>query len=202
MDALALKFGDWEIAHDEDERTQIVMDNRDMVPMCGIHVGTSTREYQESKQYESSGIANKEARNCDLWSVLRQKLESCTIITQEGVSVGKYFLMPRAAHAHVSVGAEATELEQIFNGLVKNWKEATGGYSVTTRRYGHLSYQSILVLKEDVIPLILRELQQRPDWWFEALKALTKENPVAAGATFEEAVNAWIDWGKRNHRIP
>jgi hypothetical protein len=93
------------------------------------------------------------------------------------------------------------ELEQIFNDLVKNWKEATGGYSVTTRRYAHPSYHAILLLKEDVVPLILQELQQRPDWWFEALKLLTKENPVKPGSTFEEAVNAWIDWGKRNKRI-
>jgi hypothetical protein len=75
---------------------------------------------------------------------------------------------------------------------------------VTLRRYAHGSYQAILVLgarEPEVVTLILRELQQRPDWWFEALKVLTKENPVKPGASFDEAVNTWIDWGKRNNRI-
>jgi hypothetical protein len=111
--------------------------------------------------------------------------------------------------ANLSVESKATsseqaELETIFSGLVKTWNEVTGGYSVTLRRYAHGSYQAILVLgarEPEVVTLILRELQQRPDWWFEALKVLTKENPVKPGASFDEAVNTWIDWGKRNNRI-
>jgi len=101
---------------------------------------------------------------------------------------------------HIAQSAEKVEtsdLEAIFSGLAKSWQESTGGLSTTTRRYAHPSYQAILVLGEDVVPLILRELQQRPDWWFEALKVLTKQNPVKTGATFEEAVNAWIEWGKK-----
>jgi len=94
--------------------------------------------------------------------------------------------------------SEQTELETIFNGLAKNWREATGGYSLTMRRYAHPSYQSILALepKRDVISLILRELQQRPDRWFEALKALTKANPAQDAKTFDETVQHWVEWGK------
>ena len=99
------------------------------------------------------------------------------------------------------VGQDDFELEQIFYNLVKNWKDATGGYSVTTRRYEHPSYLAILALKYDAVSLILRELQQRPDYWFEALKELTKDNPVKPNATFEEAVNAWIDWGRQRNLI-
>ena len=188
MDALAVKFGDWEIAHDESEPTQGVMHNPDMVPMWKL---------QESKPYASSAIANKGESNCDLWSVLREKLESCAIIEQQGVSGENYFLISDAAHAHTSVAAEASELELMFNGLVKKWQDETGGYSVTTRRYANRSYHSILLLKEDAIPLILNELKVRPDWWFEALEVLTNANPVKPNSTFEEAVNAWLEWGEK-----
>lgn len=90
------------------------------------------------------------------------------------------------------------ELEIVFNGLAKNWREATSGYSLTMRRYANLSYQSILALepKRGVISLILRELQQRPDRWFEALKALTKSNPAQDAKTFDETVQSWLAWGK------
>ena len=109
---------------------------------------------------------------------------------------------PRETKAPREDVKRISEVETIFNGLVKKWQEETAGSSVTTRRYAHPSYHAILLLKEDAVPLILRELQQRPDWWFEALKLLTKDNPVKPRSTFEEAVNAWIEWGKQNNRIP
>ena len=54
---------------------------------------------------------------------------------------------------------------------------------------------------KDAITLILRELQQRPDAWFEALKVLTKTNPAIECKTFDEAVKAWLDWGKQKKYI-
>lgn len=91
------------------------------------------------------------------------------------------------------------ELEQIFSGLAATWQEETGGLSSTTRRYSHWAYQAILRLGRDAIPLILTEINERPDWWFEALYALAKPkvNPVRPGMTFEEAVNAWNMWANR-----
>src|SRR5690242_6195666 len=92
------------------------------------------------------------------------------------------------------------ELEKIFNGLAKNWREATGSFSLNMRRYAHPTYQVMMAAlgkekAEDVIPLILRELQQRPDIWFEALKVIAKVNPAANAKTFDEAVEAWVSWG-------
>ncbi|MEK6928569.1 MAG: hypothetical protein AABW65_01265 [Nanoarchaeota archaeon] len=91
---------------------------------------------------------------------------------------------------------------EVFNRLAYDWKVSTGMLSITTQKYKHPSYQSILSLKRNnVIPLILEELRQRPDWWFNALETLTKQNPVKAGANFEEAINSWIKWGKQNNYI-
>jgi hypothetical protein len=113
-------------------------------------------------------------------------------------------VVDESAIASADCNADADlELKTIFNGLAKNWREATGGYSLTMRRYAHASYQSILALepKRDVISLILRELQQRPDRWFEALKALTKTNPAQDAKTFDETVRRWIEWGQREKYI-
>ncbi len=83
-----------------------------------------------------------------------------------------------------------------FNRLARTWRESTAGCSITTRRYAHSSYQEILVMGKSVVPLILRELQERPDWWFEALKALTKQDPTKPTDNFRDAVKAWLKWGK------
>jgi predicted RNase H-like HicB family nuclease len=98
---------------------------------------------------------------------------------------------------------ESPELEQTFERLVDIWSSETGAYSITTRRYSHPAYQAILALGKDVVPLILRRLKERPDWWFEALTALTKPkiNPAVNGATFSEAVDSWLEWGRRNQLV-
>jgi hypothetical protein len=101
--------------------------------------------------------------------------------------------------------ARDEELETIFIGLAKKWREETGGYSLTGRRYAHLAYQSILLLagknKDEVVSLILRELQQRPDRWFEALKLLTKQNPAADSKSFDDTVKTWLEWGRKEQYI-
>lgn len=100
-----------------------------------------------------------------------------------------------------AVTADKAELETIFNGLSKIWKDATGGLSVTKRRFSHPAYKAILRLGSETVPLILKELQQRPDWWFDALEFLTKENPAESADSFEQAASAWIQWGKNNRII-
>ncbi len=93
------------------------------------------------------------------------------------------------------------ELEAIFSGLAKIWRDSTGGFSTTTRRFTHPTYKAILRLGPEVVPLILRELQQSPDWWFDALEFLTGENPTKPADQFAAAVEAWIAWGKSTKHI-
>jgi hypothetical protein len=96
-----------------------------------------------------------------------------------------------------------SQLEMIFNGLVKKWKAETGGSSLTTRRYAHPSYQSILVLggkEPEVVKLILKELQRSPDMWFEALRHLTNENPAKDAKSFELSTKAWLKWDREKHK--
>ena len=86
-------------------------------------------------------------------------------------------------------------LTVVFSNLVAEWKTASSGSSSIARRYAHPSYQAILALGADAVPLILRELREHPDYWFAALRALTKRNAVDPNASFDEAVKGWISWG-------
>jgi len=93
--------------------------------------------------------------------------------------------------------ADSNQLEAEFGRLAKQWKEETAGYALNLRRYAHPAYQAILSLGNRVVPLILKEVQARPDRWFEALRVLTKENPAEQAESFEAATKAWLDWGRR-----
>ena len=94
-------------------------------------------------------------------------------------------------------------LESRFNALAQRWRSETGGISLTDRRVMHPAYQQIIGLGPQVIPIILRELQVRPDYWFWALRALTGENPVREedAGRLPRMVTAWVNWGQ-DHRHP
>lgn len=61
------------------------------------------------------------------------------------------------------------------------------------------SYQQIIGMGPQVIPLILADLQREPDHWFWALEAITGENPVvqADRGDISAMANAWLEWGEQ-----
>ncbi len=61
------------------------------------------------------------------------------------------------------------------------------------------SYQRIIGLGPNAIPLILRELHDEPDHWFWALAALTGENPTGqeAAGNVDGMREAWLQWGRQ-----
>jgi hypothetical protein len=92
-------------------------------------------------------------------------------------------------------------LAKSFQEQVKRWKDETGHLSSITRALAHPSYLRIIGLSRhsvdcEIERLLLRELESEPDHWFAALSAITGENPVKPEYDFDEAVNAWLDWGR------
>ncbi len=85
---------------------------------------------------------------------------------------------PKAAAALAS----SLEDQQRFRALVKRWKEDTGHLSSTARMAKHPAYQEIIQMGSAAVPLLLAELKRDPDFWFMALREITKENPVPAEA--------------------
>lgn len=82
------------------------------------------------------------------------------------------------------------------------WKDDTMHWSSVTKMLAHPSYLRIIGLgrefrRGEIERLILRELENEPDHWFEALVAITGENPVGQEDDFDAAVNAWLAWGRQ-----
>lgn len=88
-----------------------------------------------------------------------------------------------------------------FNRLAEEWRKDTRAVSVLKRKVRHPAYQQIIQMQWEAVPLILRELSERPDDWFPALYAITGQDPVSEGSTFDQAVEAWLAWGKAKHLL-
>lgn len=89
-------------------------------------------------------------------------------------------------------------LARRFRDLVREWKAATPLTSSITEMATHPAYQQIIGMGKEAIPLILKELQQDPDHWFWALKAITSEDPVPAAdrGKLRPMTQAWLAWAK------
>lgn len=117
-------------------------------------------------------------------------------------SESKVYILTSSAHKSERVGDfGAKESAIVFRGLVELWKRETRGISLQQERADHPSYQALSRLGTNTIPLLLVELRDRPDFYFEALRLLTGVNPAEAEPRFDDAVKAWIQWGEVNGYI-
>jgi hypothetical protein len=104
-----------------------------------------------------------------------------------------------AEHSLVETGSQSPEgVEAKFRRLVKRWKKETAHLSSAARMARHPAYQDIIGMGPQVLPLLLAELQRKPDFWFAALRAVTGEDPVPAESAgrLEETARAWLEWGR------
>lgn len=93
---------------------------------------------------------------------------------------------------------QQTELATTFYQLVEQWKTETRGISSTEQLSLHPAYQQIIGMGPNVIPLLLRELENNSGRWFWALKAISREEPVTPeqrGKT-QEMIEIWLNWGR------
>ena len=98
-------------------------------------------------------------------------------------------------------GIAGIGLTNAFRENALRWQNETGHLSSIARRIAHPSYLRIIGLARlstdyALERLLLRELEQEPDEWFPALAAITGEDPVQESHDFDEAVNAWLEWGR------
>jgi hypothetical protein len=92
--------------------------------------------------------------------------------------------------------AVPASLEDRFQALVRQWKDATALSSSVRAAITHPAYLQIIGMGAPAVPFILRELQREPDHWFHALLAVTGEDAAAGQETFAGAVAAWLEWGR------
>jgi hypothetical protein len=91
-------------------------------------------------------------------------------------------------------------IAQRFQELAEAWHRETDYLSSMSEADSHQAYQDIIRLGQDVIPLLLRDLEENHTHWFTALRILTGANPVPAsmGGNIPKMVEAWLTWVKEH----
>jgi hypothetical protein len=93
-------------------------------------------------------------------------------------------------------------LKTLFHEQAERWKKETRHWSSVTKMLAHPSYLRIVGLtrlstNNELERLLLHELESEPDYWFDALAAVTGDDPVRPECDFDRSVNAWLDWGRQ-----
>ena len=106
----------------------------------------------------------------------------------------------RTVEQSTNVAEDQETVTQTFDRLATRWRNETAYISSIPDLVMHPSYQAILRLpKDEVIPLILRELRDNGGFWYPALHSLTEENPVDQSelGNIKKMKNAWLERGHR-----
>jgi hypothetical protein len=127
-------------------------------------------------------------------SIRMQALDSTAIVSDIRSALGNGSLLSQLI---IHPDGSTETLKARFKRLADTWKKDTRFVSSLRQKVNHPAYQEIIRLKTDAIQLILRDLDDRPTDWLPALNEITGEDPVQDGATFEEAVRAWLQWGRK-----
>ena len=117
---------------------------------------------------------------------------------ERGYDIARHFAKVIAARFRKK---EDSTLAESFREQVDRWKLDTGHMSSLRKAISHPSYLRIIGLANEssgfeLERLLLHELESEPDHWFPALTAITGENPIRPEHDFDEAVAAWLDWGR------
>ena len=108
---------------------------------------------------------------------------------------GSYLRYRTRAAARIDPQAE---LRRLFNSYAEEWTTQTAHLSVLSQRIMHPSYQRIIGLGAQALPLIIERLMAHPDHWFWALSSISGEDPVRPedAGRFGAMRDTWIDWGR------
>jgi hypothetical protein len=94
----------------------------------------------------------------------------------------------------------AETVEERFRRLERTWMAEVGYSSSSTELRGHPAFQEIILLGEAVVPLMLRDLEERPRLWVWALPRITGADPVPASerGNIAQMSEAWLRWGREH----
>ena len=94
----------------------------------------------------------------------------------------------------------AETVEERFRRLETTWMAEVGHLSSYTAIVNHPAFREIVRLGEAVVPLMLRDLQERPRLWVWALPEITGADPVSSGdgGKIAQMSEAWLRWGREH----
>jgi hypothetical protein len=90
-----------------------------------------------------------------------------------------------------------------FEALAEQWRTATALMSSTSEMVSQPAYQAIIGLGKAVVPFLLRDLKHERVHWFEALQAITGEDPVPREhwGNIAAMTADWLAWGQQRGLI-
>lgn len=94
--------------------------------------------------------------------------------------------------------ARRQDLSGVFKALASQWHDETAHLSMLSQRVMHPTYQRIIGFGRRMLPHILKQLEEEPDYWFWALRSITGENPVRDEDVghLHAMRETWLRWGR------
>lgn len=91
-------------------------------------------------------------------------------------------------------------VEERFRRLKAKWMAEIGHVSAYTVIVNHPAFREIVSMGDAVVPLMLRDLEERPGLWVWALPEITGADPVSPGdgGKIAKMSAAWLGWGRDN----
>jgi hypothetical protein len=113
-----------------------------------------------------------------------------------------YFLRDILAHMGVctATGKIKVELQARFDELKEKWIVESCHISSVDQMISFDSYQEIIRMGWDAVPLLLRELDTpEPNHWFYALRIITGEDPIPKvdRGRIKKMAEHWLQWGRQ-----
>jgi hypothetical protein len=113
--------------------------------------------------------------------------------------------LKKAAEERLKAEQARKALEREFNTLAEQWRSETAHLSLASEKANNFAYHQIMAMGEKVLPLILRELKNRPSDWFWALRAIARDKapeiPPEAQGRVRRIAEIWLEWGKLHGHV-
>lgn len=105
--------------------------------------------------------------------------------------------------SHYETPISRTTLLHRFEELADTWKSETAHVSSASDILLSPSYQRIIGLGPDVVPIILESLEREPEHWFWALTMLTGANPVRTehAGDVRLMTQDWLEWARERRLV-
>lgn len=154
---------------------------------------------RDQKTLESVGLPALRSTEFQEQAFIEQEISKIELAQAGGFPNEVDPELPKKIHSLIEPQrpvAVSSVLALEFKAHAEKWRKDTQHTSSVTKMITHPSYRRIMGMGRDALPLILRELKDRPDHWLIALNAITGEDPAPADSKFNEAVDAWLAWGE------
>lgn len=98
---------------------------------------------------------------------------------------------------------ENSAIRNRFLKLREEWLKDTLHSSDPNEISSHPSYQKIIEMGEEALPLILKDLEENKCHWYVALKEIIGYSPIRKESIgdIKKVRRDWLEWGKRKGLI-